>query len=371
MTRWATATLTIDLDAVAWNYRRLCRELKGIRCAAVVKANGYGLGVDRVAPVLAHAGADSFFVATLDEAIELRPILDLAGFPEAAIHALNGPLPGCARDLIAARVTPVLNSLGDIALWQDAARQEGYELAAAVHVDTGMSRLGLPDAEVVALAEWPEKLSGIRLSCILSHLGCADQPGRPENAEQLERLHRFLGMLPDAPVSFANSSGIFLGSGYHFDLARPGVALYGVNPTPRQANPMRRVVGLEGRIMQVREIDAPRGVGYGASFRAAGPTRIATVAVGYADGYMRHLSNRGQVAIGGKLLPVVGRVSMDSITVDVTALGDNAVRPGGTVELLGAAHDQDAFAREAGTIGYEVLTSLGSRYRRVYEGGER
>ncbi len=368
MTTWATATLTIDLEAIAWNYRRLCLELGGVPCAAVVKADGYGLGAARVAPVLARAGASEFFVATLDEAIALRPILDGAGFPATAIFALNGPLPGCEQDLTAARVTPVLNSLADIDLWSEAARRRETELPAALHVDTGMSRLGLPDDEVATLADAPERLTGVSLSHILSHLACADTPEHPENAIQLARLHRFLAMLPDAPVSFANSSGVFLGSEYHFDLARPGVALYGVNPTPTQPNPMRRTVRLEARIMQVREIDASRGVGYGAAFRAQGPTRIATVAVGYADGYMRHLSNRGQVAIGGKLLPVVGRVSMDSITVDVTALGRDAVRPGDVAELLGAEHVPDALAREAGTIGYEVLTSLGARYHRVYEG---
>jgi len=232
-----------------------------------------------------------------------------------------------------------------------------------------MSRLGLPDDEVARLAADWSLLDGVQIQLTMTHLSSADAPAHPENAAQLERFRSALARLPRTPVCMANSSGVFLGPDYHFDLGRPGVALYGVNPTPAQANPMRRVVTLKGRILQVRQIDAGRGVGYGATFRAAGPTRIATVAAGYADGLLRHLSNQGRVAIGDRLAPVVGRVSMDSITVDVTALPSDAVRPGDFVDLIGEHHDQDAMATEAGTIGYEVLTSLGRRYHRAYLGG--
>lgn len=366
----AGGVLTVDLDAVAWNYRRLREELNGVACAAVVKANAYGLGVDRVAPVLARAGADSFFVATIDEALALRPILDAAGFPGAAIHALNGPLPGTEADLLAFGVTPVLNTLEEVDRWAALARSRGRALSAALQLDTGMSRLGLPDEEIAALAEAPERLRGIDPALILTHLACADTPAHPENAMQLARLRAALERLPGAPVSLANSSGIFLGRAYHFDLARPGVALYGVNPTPGQPSPMRPVVRLRGRVLQVRQIDAHRGVGYGAAFRAAGLTRVATVAAGYADGYTRHLSNAGRVAFKGQLLPVIGRVSMDSVTVDVTALGRDAIGAGDFVDLIGDGHDVDAVAAEAGTIGYEVLTSLGARYHRIYRGDD-
>ncbi|MBK1668596.1 alanine racemase [Rhodovibrio sodomensis] len=368
--RRAGAILQVDLDAAAWNYRRLCDQLTpGTECAAVVKANAYGLGVGRLAPAFAAAGARSFFVATIEEGLELRRVLGDAGWPEAGIYVLNGPLPGTERELLEARLTPVLNSLGDLELWRAAGRAAGVRPAAALHVDSGMSRLGLPDDEVARLAEDPTPLADIDLAQVMTHLSSADDPAHPENAAQLARFDAALARLPAAPVSFANSSGIFLGRAYHRDLARPGVALYGVNPTPGQPNPMQRVVTLKARVLQVRQIDAHRGVGYGASFRAQGPSRIATIAAGYADGLLRHLSNSGHVAVGGRLAPVVGRVSMDSITLDVTALGDEAPVAGDFVDVIGDAHDQDALAAEAGTIGYEVLTSLGARYHRVYTGG--
>jgi len=365
----AGAILTVDLDAVAWNYRRLREEAGAAVCAAVVKADAYGLGVAQVAPVLARAGAEVFFVATIDEALALREVLETAGFGSATVHLLNGPLPGSEGELLDARVTPALNSLGDIDLWTAAAREQGRRLPAALHVDTGISRLGLPDDELAVLAEAPDRLDGLDLRLILSHLACAETPAHPENAAQLARLRAAAAKLPRAPLSLANSSGIFLGPDYHFDLARPGVALYGVNPTPGRPSPVRRVVGLRARVLQVRQIDAHRGVGYGATFRAGGPTRVATVAAGYADGYSRHLSNAGRVAFGGQLLPVIGRISMDTLTVDATALARDAIKPGDFVDLIGDGHDQDALAAEAGTIGYELLTSLGRRYHRVYRGG--
>ena len=361
----AGAILTIDLDAVADNYRRLCAELGAAACAAVVKADAYGLGMARVAPALARAGARTFFVAQLDEATALR-----AMFPvEVEIYVLNGLGAGPVAEFQAGRVHPVLNSLGEIDAWAAAARAEGRALPAAVHIDTGISRLGLPDDELEVLAADRGRLAGIDLRYLLSHLACADRPEHPLNAEQLRRFRAARARLPDAPASLANSSGIFLGADYHLDLARPGVALYGVNPTPGQPNPMRQVVRLQGKILQVREIDASRTVGYGATHRAAGPTRIATVAVGYADGYLRSLSNRGSAWLGDRRVPVVGRVSMDLITLDVTGASAEAARPGAFVDLIGADLSTDEVAEAAGTIGYEILTSLGRRYHRVYRGG--
>ncbi|MCH6588849.1 MAG: alanine racemase [Proteobacteria bacterium] len=361
----AGAILTIDLDAVADNYRRLCAELGATACAAVVKADAYGLGMARVAPALARAGARTFFVAQLEEATALR-----AMFPvEVEIYVLNGLGAGPVAEFQAGRVHPVLNSLGEIDAWAAAARAAGRALPAAVHIDTGMSRLGLPDDELEALAADRGRLAGIDLRYLVSHLACADRPEHPLNAEQLRRFRAARARLPDAPASFANSSGIFLGADYHLDLARPGVALYGVNPTPGQPNPMRQVVRLQGKILQVREIDASRTVGYGATHRAAGPTRIATVAVGYADGYLRSLSNRGSAWLGDRRVPVVGRVSMDLITLDVTGASAEAARPGAFVDLIGADLSTDAVAEAAGSIGYEILTALGRRYHRVYRGG--
>ncbi len=361
----AGAILTIDLDALADNYRRLCAELDGVPCAVVVKADGYGLGLTRVAPALFRAGARSFFVAQLGEAIALRGAL-----PEAAeIYVLNGLAAGPAAEFQAQRVVPVLNTLGEVADWQAAARQAGRTLAAALHIDTGMSRLGLPASELDALAAEPRRLEGIELGHVMSHLACADAPEHPLNAAQLAEFRAARARLPAAPASFANSSGIFLGADYHFDLGRPGIALYGVNPIPGRANPMRQVVRLQGKILQVREIDAPRTVGYGATHRAAGPSRVATVAVGYADGYLRSLSNRGSAWLGNQRVPVVGRVSMDLITLDVTGAAPGSAHPGAFVDLIGPELPADDVAAAAGTIGYEILTALGQRYHRVYQGG--
>ena len=365
----AGAILTIDLGALAENYRRLCAELNGVPCAVVVKADGYGLGLTRVAPALFRAGARSFFVAQLGEAIALRGAL-----PEAAqIYVLNGLAAGPEAEFQAQRAVPVLNSLGEVEAWRSAAMAAGTALPAALHLDTGMSRLGLPEDELETLASEPERLEGIEIALVMSHLACADAPEHPLNAAQLAEFRaaraRLPAALPAAPASFANSSGIFLGADYHFDLGRPGVALYGVNPTPGRPNPMRQVVRLQGKILQVREIDAPRTVGYGASHRAAVPTRVATVAVGYADGYLRSLSNRGSAWLRNQRVPVVGRVSMDLITLDVTGAAPDSAHPGAWVDLIGPEFAADNVAEAAGTIGYEILTALGRRYHRVYQGG--
>ncbi|MFQ6017582.1 MAG: alanine racemase [Kiloniellaceae bacterium] len=368
----AGAILTVDLAAVQANYRRLKRELGATECAAVVKADAYGLGLERVGPALLRAGARTFFTAQLDEAIALRRILAEAGVdesPKATIFVLNGVVAGPAEDFLAHAVYPVLNSLGEIDAWRDAAEAAGRALPAALHVDTGMNRLGLPQAELDALAADHARLAGLELRFVMSHLACADTPEHPLNAAQLAAYTAARARLPHAPASLANSSGIFLGQAYHFELARPGVALYGVNPTPGRPNPMTQVVRLQGRILQVRDVDAPQTVGYGATHRATGPTRIATVAVGYADGYLRSLSNRGSAWIGDHRVSVVGRVSMDLITLDVTAVSREAARPGTFVDLIGPEQGVDALAEAAGTVGYEILTALGRRYHRVYPSG--
>ncbi|MGF1593407.1 MAG: alanine racemase [Kiloniellaceae bacterium] len=359
--------LTVDLAAIADNYCRLKSAFQERALAAVVKADGYGLGAGRVAPALVKAGARSIFVAQLEEALKLRPVLDRC-HPAISLYVLNGLAPGAEADYADNTILPVLNSLGEIEAWSRFARQRETALPAAVHLDSGICRLGLPPDEVEALRAAPERLDGIAPTCILSHLACAEEPGHPMNAGQLAALKAALTALPRAPVSFCNSSGIFLGPDYHFDLGRPGVALYGVNPTPAAPNPMRPVVRLQARILQVRAIDAPQAVGYGATHRATGPARIATVAAGYADGYLRSISSRGHAWVAGHRVPVVGRVSMDLLALDVTAVPPEKVVPGGWAELINAEQDVDALAREAGTIGYEILTSLGARYRRVYLG---
>lgn len=363
----AAGVLTVDLAAIAGNYARLKAEVRQRAVGAVVKADGYGLGAERVAPALVKAGARSIFVAQLDEALRLRPVLDRA-HPAVTLYVLNGLMPGAEADYADNTILPVLNSLDEIEAWSRFARARGKALPAAVHLDSGMCRLGLPPDEVERLRADPRRLDGIVPTCILSHLACAEVPDDPKNAEQLAAFKSALGALPRAPVSFCNSSGIFLGPDYHFDLARPGVALYGVNPTPGRPNPMRPVVRLQARILQVRSIDAPQTVGYGATHRATGPARIATVAAGYADGYLRSLSSRGHAWVAGHRVPVVGRVSMDLLALDVTTVAQDKVRAGDWAELINDAQDVDAVAREAGTIGYEILTALGARYHRVYLG---
>ncbi|HEX9768096.1 MAG TPA: alanine racemase [Kiloniellales bacterium] len=360
----AGAILSIDLAALAENYRILAgRAAAGVGCAAVVKADAYGLGVDRAAPALSAAGCRHFFVAQIDEGIRLRGLL-----PDAEIHVLGGLLPGLEDAFLAHRLRPTLNSLGEIETWAGHARRQGEALAADLHVDTGMRRLGLPPDELDRLAGEPDRLAGIEVSLLISHLACAEQRDHPLNARQLADFRRARDRLPSCPASFANSSGVFLGADYHFDLLRPGVALYGSNPTPDRANPMRDVVRLQGRIWQVRNARPGETVGYGATYQATRPMRIATVALGYGDGYPRALSNRGQVYVDGRAAPVIGRISMDSTTIDVTALPESRVRPGALVDVIGPDNPIDAVAAAAGTVAYELLTHLGRRYHRVYVG---
>ena len=360
----AAAVLSIDLAAIAANYRLLAARLGGGECAAVVKADAYGLGVAAVAPALALAGCRIFFVATLDEGIELRGLL-----PEAEIYAFNGLTAGGAEAFVAHALRPVLNSLGEIDAWTAMGRRRG-PTPAALHVDTGMARLGLPPAEVAKLAEDGGRLDGAAVALVLSQLACADEPEHPMNARQLAAFRDAVRRVAPAGarLSLAASSGIFLGADYRFGVARPGAALYGLRPRPDAPNPLAPVVRLQGKILQVRDVDSDTTVGYGATHRCTRPARLATVGAGYADGYLRSLSNRGSAHIGAERVPVVGRVSMDLITLDVTAIAPERVTPGALVDLIGPHHSVDALAGEAGTIGYEILTSLGRRYRRRYVG---
>ncbi len=358
----AGAVLTIDLGAVVRNYETLRDRLDGARCAGVVKADAYGLGVAEVAPALARAGCDSFFVATLDEAIALRALL-----PDPAIAVFNGALAGSEEVFTEHGLLPVLNDLGQIERWAALAARRGG-LDAIVHLDTGMCRLGLPPDEAERLAAEPDRLAGLNLTLVMSHLACAEERGHPMNGEQHAAFDRLRALLPAAPASLANSSGVFLGPEFHHHLARPGVALYGVNPTRDEPNPMTEVVRLQSKIIQVRDVDTPQTVGYGAAHWVARPGRIATVPVGYADGYRRSLGGRAFAAVDGVRIPVVGRVSMDLITLDVSSLRPDQARPGTTVDLIGGPCPIDEIAALGGTIGYEMLTSLGRRYHRRYVG---
>jgi len=361
----AGAVLTIDLDAIAANYRLLCERAGRAAVGAAVKADAYGLGAQRVAPVLAAQGCRHFFVAHLDEGIALRPWLP----HDAQIHVLHGPPPGTEEEFLRYRLVPVLNSMVQLSAWRRLARQEGRALPAIVQVDTGMCRLGMPPAEVDAWLDGPAPREGIDLRYLMSHLGCADVTDHPMNRMQLERFRAVRARLPGVPCSFANSSGIFLGEEFTFDLARPGAALYGIAPVDGLANPMHPVVRLQGRIIQSRTVAAGDCVGYGARHRCDAETRIATVAVGYADGWLRSGSGRGVAHIDGVEVRQVGTVSMDTATFDVSAIDPARVQPGMTVDLISPSDPVDAVAARAGTIAYEILTSLGTRFAREYRGG--
>lgn len=358
----AGAVLTIDLGAVVDNYRHIQQQVGPAEVAGVVKADAYGLGAVPVSQALAEAGCRRFFVAHLQEALSLRPALT----PDATLYVLNGLQPGAEPIAAEAGVTPVLNSLDQIDRWRNAARDLGRPLPAALQFDTGMSRLGLPSEEAAELTASPERLTGIDLRLIMSHLACADDLQAPSNPAQAAAFDAFAAQYPDVPRSLDNSGGAFLPRG-HRDVVRAGIALYGGAPQIGQPNPMRSVVTLDARIIQVRDVPAGTGVGYGLTSVADHPRRIATIAVGYADGWPRHLGGRGSAFIDGRRVPIAGRVSMDSITLDVTGIAPQHLRPGAPVELLGPHQTIDDVAADAGTISYEILTQLGGRYARRYQ----
>jgi alanine racemase len=357
------AVLTVDLGALAANFRRLRRAAPRSEIAAVVKADAYGLGAGEIAQALRQAGCGKFFVAHGDEGLALRALL-----ADAEIYVLHG-LPGEEDATIAAGLIPVLNHPGELQRLVGQARAHRRRLPAALHVDSGMWRLGFSEADLRALDA--ESLGALDLRLVMSHLACAEEPDHPLNAAQRERFERRRALLPPVPASLANSSAIFLGESFHYDVCRGGVALYGVNPTPGRANPMAPVVTLEAPVLQVFEVDAHGTVGYGATYPVRPGARLATVPVGYADGYLRAAGSRAAARIAGTPVPLAGRVSMDLLTLDVSALPPDAVRPGTMVELIGGPDGLDELAAAAGTIGYEVLTRLGTRFARRYIGAGR
>lgn len=355
------ALLEIDLAAIVANWQLLAAAHRPGAVGGVVKADAYGLGARAIAPALHRAGCRHFFTAVLDEALALRPLL-----PGAMLAVLDDLIAGTESIYRQHGIIPVLGSLGEIACWQREARRAASPLEAILHIDTGMARLGLTENEVLTLGTDPSLLEGISLRYVMTHLVSAECPEDPLNERQRERFAFLAAKLPPAPRSLANSSGIFLGPRFASDLARPGAALYGVNPTPGRANPMHPVVRLRARVLAVRDIAAGESVGYNATWRAARPSRIATLGLGYADGWLRSLSNRGAAFFDGKRLPLVGRVSMDLTTYDAT--GQAHLAPGAWLELIGPAQPLSAVAAAAGTNEYEILTSLGSRYHRVWRG---
>ncbi|WP_428541021.1 alanine racemase [Rhodopila sp.] len=345
------AVLEVDLAAVVANWRTLSARHPAGPVAAVIKADGYGLGASPVAAALHAAGCRHFFVAYLSEALAVRDVI-----PGAMLAVLSGLLPGEEDAYRAHDLTPVLGSLDEIARWG------GRE--AILHVDTGMSRLGLDARELAILAQDHTRLGRLTIRYVMSHLVSSELPDDPLNHLQLERFAAARAMLPPAPSSLANSSGIFLGPEFGSDLARAGAALFGINPTPGRPNPMRGVVRLSVRVLAVRDVPAGTPVGYNATWVAPRPTRIATAALGYADGFHRSLSGRGTACFDGTPVALVGRVSMDLTAFDVT--DHPCVQPGCWLELMGPHLSPDEVAAASGTNGYEVLTSLGRRLHRVY-----
>jgi alanine racemase len=368
----AGGLLHIDLDALAANWRTLRDNAGGAETAAVVKANAYGTGIEQAVPALLRAGCRTFFVAHLSEAIRAR-----AAAPDAAIYVLNGLLSGTGPTYAEYDLRPVLGSREEIEEWAAFCRAQGQRFKAAIHVDTGMNRLGLTVPDGLELGG-RAVLRDFEPALLMSHFVGAEESDNPLNARQIEAFQAVRQALPGIPASLANSSGIFLAKKPHFDLVRPGYALYGGNPTPDRDNQMRPVVGLEGRIIQLRWVETDETVGYNARWTALDRRCIATISVGYADGYPRSASARGHsgetllagmALVAGRACPFAGTVSMDLITIDVTEVAAQAKR-GDAVTLIGGDLTVDEVGRRAGTIGYEILTSLGARYARVYRGGE-
>ncbi|WP_024519875.1 alanine racemase [Bradyrhizobium sp. Tv2a-2] len=360
--------LTIDLDAIVANWRKLEKTAMPAECSAVIKANAYGCGIEPVARALAGAGCKTFFVATLDEARAAR-----AALPQAAIYVLSGFLQNTGEAYAKIDCRPVIGELNELAEWDVFCRRSGWSGGAAIHIDTGMNRLGLTVLEAQGLI--PRINAGDHgITLVMSHLVSGEQLNSPVNARQLAAFRQIASFFTGVPASLANSSGIYLGAPFQFDLVRPGAALYGINPTPEADNPMQPVVDLKARIIQIRNVERGETVGYGGTWTARRPTRLAVVAAGYADGYFRAASandgTRGaEVIVAGKRCPLAGRVSMDLIGVDITDLPPNAARRGHMVTLIGEGITVDELAHHFGTIGYEVLTSLGRRFARVYKGG--
>jgi alanine racemase len=354
------ARLTIDLEALAANYRLIRDRVAPAQTGGVVKADGYGLGAVTVARTLMAEGCRHLFVALFSEAEALMPQLGSG----AEVYVLNGLLPGLEPRCAGLGAIPVLNSLDQVSRWSAQARQSGLALPAVLQIDTGMSRMGLPPEEVEHLIATPALLDGIELRFLISHLACADDPEDPANAAQEALFNTIAARFPQVPRALDNSGGTFHRRG-HFDLVRAGIALYGGNPGAGP-NPMQPVAALEAPIAQLRTIPVGTGVGYGLTFHAARETRIATIPVGYADGWPRCLGNRGAAYVAGVRAPIVGRVSMDSITLDVTDVPARHLYPGAPVELIGPNQSLDQVAADAGTISYEILTQLSRRYDRDY-----
>ena len=361
----AGGRLEIDLAALAQNYRLLTKKSPNSETAAAVKANAYGLGIEQVAPVLVNSGCKTFFVALPEEGVKLRKLA-----PDASIYVLSGIWPESLELLFANRLTPVLNSLRDVKLWESTTTATSTPFA--LHVDTGMNRLGLEVDQV-------GQVSHLKPQLIMTHFACADDPAHPLNQKQFDAFSEIRKMFPQARASLANSAAILSRGDCQFDLVRPGIALYGGAAVNGQKNPMQPVVRLQGRIVQIRHIKSGAPIGYGASHVFKRDSKVAIVAVGYADGYHRAASGSGVPLsenngggygfFNGCKVPIVGRISMDLTAFDITDVLDGSVNQGEWIELIGKNIPVEEVAASAGTIDYEILTSLGRRFARSYING--
>lgn len=356
-----TGRLTVDLDAVRANFAAIAAHVAPAECGAVIKADAYGLGAPAVAAALRREGCRAFFVAHLSEALAVARVLD----PESGIFILNGLEPGyeplCAdRGLI-----PVLNAPEQVEAWRSLAAGRGRPLPAALQIDTGMSRLGIGPDDAARLANDAGLAGQLSLRLLMTHLACADSPDHPANADQLARFAAARALFPAVPASIANSAGAALGGAFHLDLVRAGLALFGTT-SPGAGISLRSAVRLDARVIQIRTIAPGDGVGYGLAHVASSPQRLATLGIGYADGWPRSLGGRGAAWFRGARLPIVGRVSMDCMTVDVTALPEGAIGHGDFVELIGPNQSAVDVAGDAGTIDHEILARLGTRFLRLF-----
>lgn len=364
------AELRVDLAALAANYKTMQKHAGAAQTSAVVKADGYGLGMAQIVPTLAAAGCKVFWVAQLNEGIALRALL-----PEAVIYVLNG-VPRCtAKEFAAHDLRPCLITMAQVQEWQAYCQdnhQDNAPLPACLFVDSGFNRLGFGELGVAELAAKPQLFDGWELSLIASHLACADDPTHPMNAAQLERFRNALAALPKAPASLANSGGTMLGPDYHFDMVRTGTMLYGCSATGREEDALLPIANLRAPLLQTRQLSAGDSIGYGATFTASGEMTIGIASLGYGDGLSRHFGTHSpskvRFTIGGHPVALLGRVSMDSLAVDLTDLAGLARPPavGDMVEIFGTDNPIDRLARQGNTISYELLTSLGSRYNRIY-----
>lgn len=351
--------LYIKLENIVKNYRIISRKASNSITAAVVKADAYGLGAIKVSQKLYDEGCRNFFVATLDEALEIRNNIK----KNAEIYVFHGLREKQESIFTKNNIVPVLNTLEEIKRWNSFCYKNNKKLPAIIHVDTGMNRLGLNLSE---LNNIKSKISDLKLDFVMSHMACADEKNNKKNKEQLKLFNKARKYFPGVKYSLANSPATFLDKCYHFDLVRPGSALYGVNPIHGLKNPMEHAIELYSKIIQIRTIDSEETVGYGATKALKKGSKIAVIPLGYADGYLRSLSNNGNCCIDGIMVPIVGRVSMDLIIIDVTKIPGSKLHIGKEVEVIGKNISIDEVAKKAGTIGYEVLTRLGTRFNRIY-----